>query len=41
MTRLLDDRAAITAVLEKGAGRARDLAAPTLLAAQQAMGLQV
>ena len=41
MTRLLDDRAALTAVLEKGAAKARNLAAPTLLAAQRAMGLQV
>jgi tryptophanyl-tRNA synthetase len=41
MTHLLNDRAAITAVLEKGAAKARDLAAPTLLAAQRAMGLQV
>ena len=41
MTRLLDDRAAITIVLENGASKARDLAAPTLLAAQRAMGLQV
>lgn len=41
MTRLLDDRAALTAVLEKGAAKAREAAAPTLLAAQRAMGLQV
>ncbi|WP_374945134.1 tryptophan--tRNA ligase [Sphingomonas sp.] len=41
MTRLLDDRAAVARVLEKGAARARDVAAPTLLAAQRAMGLQV
>jgi tryptophanyl-tRNA synthetase len=41
MLRLLDDRAAVASVLERGAGRARALAAPTLLAAQQAMGLQV
>ena len=41
MTRLLDDRSHVAAVLEKGAARARDLAAPTLLAAQRAMGLQV
>ncbi len=41
MTRLLDDRAALAAVLEKGAAKAGDVAAPTLLAAQQAMGLQV
>lgn len=41
MVRLLDDRGAVAAVLEKGAARARDLAAPTLLAAQRATGLQV
>jgi len=41
MTRLLDDRAQVAAVLEEGAERARQLAAPTLLAAQRAMGLQV
>lgn len=41
MTRLLDDRSHVAAVLEKGAARARDLAAPTLLATQRAMGLQV
>jgi len=39
--RLLDDRAAVAAVLERGAERARALAAPTLLAAQRATGLQV
>jgi len=41
MTRLLDDRAHVAAALEQGADRARALAAPTLLAAQRAMGLQV
>ena len=41
LTQLLDDRAAITAVLEQGAAKARALAAPTLLKAQRAMGLQV
>ena len=41
MTRLLDDRDAVAAILENGAARARSLAAPTLLAAQRAMGLQV
>ena len=41
MVRLLDDRTAVAAVLEQGAASARDLAAPTLLAAQRAMGLQV
>ena len=39
MVRLLDDRAAIDAILNKGAAKARDLAAPTLRAAQDAMGL--
>ncbi len=38
---LLDDRTAVAKVLEDGADRARTLAAPTLLAAQQAMGLQI
>ena len=41
LRRLLDDRAAIGAVLADGAERARALAAPTLLAAQRATGLQV
>ncbi|MDP1026660.1 tryptophan--tRNA ligase [Sphingomonas sp. KR1UV-12] len=41
LTRLLDDRAAVAAALEQGAERARALAAPTLKAAQQAVGLQV
>ncbi|KQU55937.1 tryptophan--tRNA ligase [Sphingomonas sp. Leaf339] len=41
LTRLLDDRAAVATVLEQGGERARGLAAPTLLAAQRAMGLQV
>ncbi len=41
MTRLLDDRGAVAAVLEKGAAKARETAAPTLLAAQKAVGLQV
>jgi tryptophanyl-tRNA synthetase len=41
MTRLLDDRTAVAAVLARGAERAGALAAPTLLAAQRAMGLQV
>ena len=39
MTRLLDDRSAIDAVLNKGAEKARDLAAPVLRRAQEAMGL--
>jgi tryptophanyl-tRNA synthetase len=38
---LLNDRAAVGAQLAKGAGRASELAAPTLLAAQKAVGLQV
>ena len=41
LTRLLDDRAAVGAQLAKGAERANALAAPTLKAAQQAVGLQV
>ena len=41
LTRLLDDRAEVGRVLEAGADRARTLAAPTLRAAQQAIGLQV
>ena len=41
MTALLADRAAVEAVLESGAARARDLAAPTLLRAQQAAGLRI
>jgi len=41
LTRLLDDRAAVGAQLARGAERATALAAPTLKAAQQAVGLQV
>ena len=41
MLRLLADPAAIDAILAKGAAKARDLAAPTLAAAQGAMGLLV
>ncbi|MBN8815385.1 MAG: tryptophan--tRNA ligase [Sphingomonas sp.] len=41
LTKLLDDRAAVAGALEKGAEKARALAAPTLRAAQQAIGLQV
>jgi tryptophanyl-tRNA synthetase len=41
LTRLLDDRTAVGAQLAKGAERANALAAPTLRAAQQAVGLQV
>lgn len=39
MVRLLDDRAAIDAILTTGAEKARNLAAPVLASAQQAMGL--
>lgn len=38
---LLDDRAQVGAALAKGAAKAQSLAAPTLRAAQQAVGLQV
>ena len=38
---LLDDRAAVSAELAKGADKAQALAAPTLKAAQEAVGLQV
>jgi tryptophanyl-tRNA synthetase len=41
LNRLLDDRAHVGAQLAKGAERANALAAPTLKAAQQAVGLQV
>ena len=41
LVRLLDDRTAVAASLAAGADKARALAAPTLLAAQQAVGLQV
>ncbi|WP_425229492.1 tryptophan--tRNA ligase [Sphingomonas sp.] len=41
LQQLLADRDAVAAVLERGAERARALAAPTLLAAQRAVGLQV
>ena len=41
MLRLLDDRAEVSRLLDRGAEKARDLAAPTLLAAQRAMGLQI
>ena len=40
LTRLLDDRASVTALLTDGAARARALAAPTLAEAQAAIGLQ-
>lgn len=39
MVRLLDDRSAIDAILEKGADKARALAVPVLRKAQEAMGL--
>lgn len=41
MTRLLDDRAAIDAILSHGAEKARALAIPTLRRTQEAMGLLV
>ena len=41
LTALLDDRAAVGAALAKGGARAAALAAPTLLAAQRAVGLHV
>ncbi|HVF95472.1 MAG TPA: tryptophan--tRNA ligase, partial [Sphingomonas sp.] len=41
LTALLDDRAAVGAILERGAERARALAAPTLKAAQDAVGLLI
>jgi len=41
LTRLLDDRAAVSAALVKGAARTIALAAPTLKATQAAVGLQV
>lgn len=41
LTGLLEDRTAVAAVLKDGAARANALAAPTLAAAQAAVGLQV
>jgi tryptophanyl-tRNA synthetase len=41
LTQLLDDRTAVGAQLARGAERATALAAPTLKAAQQAVGLQI
>ena len=41
LAQLLDDRAAVGAALVAGAARATTLSAPTLLAAQRAIGLQV
>ena len=41
MLRLLNDRSAIDAVLERGAEQAREMAAPLLRRAQEAMGLVI
>ena len=41
LTALMADAAAVSAILEQGAARARGHAAPTLAAAQRAVGLQV
>ncbi len=41
LTALLEDRAGVAAILDQGADRARSLAAPTLRAAQDAVGLQI
>ena len=41
LTALLDDRTAVGAELAKGAARAQAIAAPTLRAAQEAVGLQI
>ena len=41
LVELLADRAAVSAVLENGGAKARALGAPTLAAAQRAVGLQV
>ncbi|QNQ07654.1 tryptophan--tRNA ligase [Sphingomonas alpina] len=41
LTRLLEDRGAVTEALSKGAARATALAAPTLAEAQRAVGLNV
>lgn len=41
LTALLEDRSAVAAILDHGADRARTLAAPTLRAAQDAVGLQI
>ena len=40
LTEMLEDRASVAAALADGAGKAAALAAPTLLAAKQAVGLQ-
>jgi tryptophanyl-tRNA synthetase len=41
LTRLLDDRGEVGRILERGAEKARDLAAPLLLDVQRTMGLQI
>jgi tryptophanyl-tRNA synthetase len=41
LTELLEDRSAVATILNSGAERARALAAPTLRAAQDAVGLQI
>ncbi len=41
LTRLLDDRGEVGRILERGAEKARDLAAPMLLDVQRTMGLQI
>ena len=41
LTRLLDDRGEVGRILERGAKKARDLAAPMLLNVQRTMGLQI
>ncbi len=41
LTTLLEDRRAVADILVEGAGRAAQLAAPTLAAAQRAVGLQI
>jgi tryptophanyl-tRNA synthetase len=41
LVRLLDDRAEVVRVLERGAERARAIAGPVLREAQDAMGLQL
>jgi tryptophanyl-tRNA synthetase len=41
LVRLLDDRGEVTRVLDRGAERARSIAAPVLREAQDAMGLQL
>ncbi len=41
LTRLLDDRGEVGRILERGAEKARELAAPLLLDVQRTMGLQI